>query len=71
MYGFYEKIITGAYMTTKYEFLIGLAERLKIIDICGLAKSWQQINKSEDVIDRLAQSDKFTVEEKVYPSLKI
>lgn len=53
-------------MTTKDEFLIGLAEILKISDMYGLMKTWEPMSKSKDAIERLVKSDEFTVEEKIY-----
>jgi len=53
-------------MVTKEEFLFELAERIKISDIYGLTKTWEQMSKSEDAIERLVKSEELTVEEKVY-----
>lgn len=58
-------------MATKFEFLVGLAERLKISDIYGLTRVWESMSKSEDAIERLVQSKEFTIEEKVYLSISL
>lgn len=52
-------------MVTENEFLIDLSKRLKISDICNLAKTWTSMSKSEDAIERLAQTDEFSIEEKI------
>jgi hypothetical protein len=58
-------------MVGKEEFLIWLAERLKISDMYGLSKAWISMSKSEDAIEKLVQSDEFTVEEKIFLSVNL
>lgn len=53
-------------MATKDEFLTGLAQRLKIKDMYGLAKTWEVMSKRDDAIEKLIKSNEFTLEEKVY-----
>lgn len=57
--------------TTKDEFLTGLAQRLKISDMYGLAKTWEVMSKKDDAIEKLIRSNEFTIEEKVYLGVSI
>lgn len=58
-------------MTTEREFLVDLAKRLKIRDMYSLAESWKKLCESEDAIEKLAQSDEFATEEKVFLSITL
>jgi len=59
------------YMITEREFLVDLAKRLKIRDMCSLAEAWKKLCESEDAIEKLVQSDEFKIEEKVFLSITL
>lgn len=58
-------------VTNKEEFLIGLAQRLKISDRDSLMKTWESMSSSEDALEKLIQFDELTLQEKVFIGINL